>query len=443
MGARPTEQTVRSKNNAVNERSPDLEALRSKAATIRKELDLVERRIAELDPQARPQRLTNEYIRDIRRPGIHSDNRNGLRLRVVRSAKHGKISKQWVQRLQIDGRRTDRGLGGYPVVSLEEAREIAARNQVASCAGNTFDDQYARPKVPTFAEAADVVLQIESAKWKGGQNGVQARRWRASIRNYAIPTMGKIPLTKIAERHVLQVLEAIWVTKHATAKGLRGQISAILQWAVVNGHRNDNPAGPAILNALPAIESNSKARNQEALHFSKVADAIDTIRESRSCETLTLLVEFLVLTAARESEALGALWNEIDLESNTWRLLRGRRSFGTKRLIPLSNRAVEILIEAKLASERTDIVFPSRTGKAFRRGTIVKTLRDRGISATTRGFRTSFSNWAKECTKAPPEVVEACLGQFTGAAIERTSAHLDSITARRDLLQAWSDYLST
>ena len=214
-----------------------------------------------------------------------------------------------------------------------------------------------------------------------------------------------------------------------------------MQWAVANSHREDNPAGPAILNALPKISGNGKTENREALHYSKVSDAIRTIHESGSCETLKLLFEFLVLTAARESAALGARWNEIDLDSKTWIGPARRMRYGREYRVPLSDRAVEVLNEAKAASKSSDIVFLSRMGRAFRRGSLVKTLRDRGIESTTRGFRSSFRNWAAESTDAPQEFVEACLTQVNDATAERAYSRSNLLGARRELMQAWSDYL--
>ncbi len=313
---------------------------------------------------------------------------------------------------------------------------------IAARATNALNAQVEGPKAPTFAKAVDIVLQLKSAAWQDGRDGAQAKQWYSSIRDYAIPVMGQMSVAEITEQHVRKALEPIWVVKNPTAEGVQNRISAIMQWAVANGYRQDNPAGPAILNALPKIDGKGKAGLREALHYSKVANAIRTIRESRSSETLKLLFEFLVLTVGRESEALGARWSEIDMDSRTWTIPAERMSYGREHSVPLSDRAVEILIEAKAASKSTDIVFLSRTGRAYRRGSIVKTLRDRGIESTTRGFRYRFKDWATECTDAPRALVEACLAQGNAATLERAYSYLNLLRARRDLMQGWSDYLS-
>ncbi len=424
----------------MSERTNELEALRSRAAALRRQLDGIERRITELDPQAKPRRLTDKYIRNVERPGMHCDNENGLMLRVARSAKHGTISKQWVQRLQIDGKRTDRGLGGYSVVSLKEAREIAFQNKVAARAGKATGIRVTAPKAPSFAEAADAVLRLNAAGWKGGLGGARAEQWQQTVRDYVIPTMGRVSVAEITALHVRRALEPIWLTKHATATSLRSRISAVMDWAIASGHRIDNPAGKAILNTLPKI--NGKTEHREALHHGDVADAIRTILDSKSGESLKQLFEFLVLTAVRESEAIGTRWNEIALASKTWTIPAERTKKEREHRVPLSNRAIAVLLEAKATSGLSEIAFVSRTGGPYSRGTIVKALRDRGVKSTTHGFRSSFRDWTAECTDAPREVAEACLAHVNGNATERAYFRSDLLEKRRDLMQAWADYLA-
>ncbi len=426
----------------MSDRMAELKTLRSKAADLRRELDGIERRITVLDPSAKPRRLTDKYIRNVQRPGMHCDNENGLMLRVVRSAKHGTVSKQWVQRLQINGKRTDRGLGGYPVVSLREARELAFQNKVTARAAKTIGSRAIAPKAPSFAESADAVLRLKAAGWKGGLAGARAEQWRQTVRDYVIPTMGTLSVAEITAQHVRKALEPIWLTKHATAASLRSRIAAVMDWAIASGHRADNPAGKAILNTLPRINGNVRTEHREALHHSDVADAILTFRDSKSGDSLKQLFEFLVLTAVRETEALGTRWNEIDLESKTWTVPAERTKKEREHRVPLSDRAIAILLEARGASASSEIAFVSRTGGPFRRGTIVKALRDRGIKSTTHGFRSSFRDWAAECTDSPREVAEACLAHVTGNSTERAYFRSDLLEKRRNLMQAWANYLA-
>ena len=426
----------------MSDRMAELKTLRSKAADLRRELDGIERRITVLDPSAKPRRLTDKYIRNVQRPGMHCDNENGLMLRVVRSAKHGTVSKQWVQRLQINGKRTDRGLGGYPVVSLREAREIAFQNKVTARAGKAIAARVIAPKAPSFAEASDAVLRLKAVGWKGGLAGARAEQWQQTVRDYVIPTMGTLTVAEITAQHVRKSLEPIWLTKHATANAIRSRIGAVMDWAIASGHRTDNPAGKAILHALPKVNGHGKTEHREALHHRNVADAIRTFRDSKSGDSLKQLFEFLVLTAVRESEAIGTRWNEIDLDSKTWTIPPERTKKEREHRVPLSDGAIAVLLEARATSSSSEIAFVSRIGGPYSRGTIVKALRDRGIKSTTHGFRSSFRDWAAECADASREVAEACLAHVSGSATERAYFRSDLLDKRRVLMQAWADYLS-
>ena len=141
-----------------------------------------------------------------------------------------------------------------------------------------------------------------------------------------------------------------------------------------------------------------------------------------------LAFEFLVLTAARSGEARNARWEEIDHQ-------------GAVR-VPLSDRAIEVLDDARELADSGGIVFPSPTGRALGRTTMSALLHALEIDAVPHGFRSSFRDWAAGCTGAPPEVSELALAHVNSDRIEAAYRRRDLFERRRELMQAWSDYLA-
>ena len=128
-------------------------------------------------------KLSAAFVRAVAKTGKYYDT-NGLILRVMPSG-----SKQWVQRLVIHGKRRDIGLGGYPLVTLAEARQQTFDNRKLARAGGDPLALKCRPEVPTFEEAVDTVIELHAATWK--DSGKSSKQWRASLRDYAMPRLGR------------------------------------------------------------------------------------------------------------------------------------------------------------------------------------------------------------------------------------------------------------
>ena len=206
-------------------------------------------------------------------------------------------SKQWVQRLVVKGRRRDIGLGGYPLVSLAEAREAAFTNRKLARAGGDPLTLQRRPDIPTFEAAAEAVIALHAENWK--DSGRTAALWQSSLRRYAFPRLGHRLVSDITVADVMAVLVAddFWNHKRETAKKVRRRISTTMKWVVAQGFRNDNPAGEVLGAALPR---NSKAvEHYAAVSHAEVANAIVVIRASSATISTKLALEFLILTACR------------------------------------------------------------------------------------------------------------------------------------------------
>ena len=389
------------------------------------------------------QTLSAAMVRTVSKLGMYSDG-NGLNLRVERSG-----TKQWVQRVTIAGKRSMLGLGGYPAISLADARELAAANQRAVKQGRDplaekrqAAEERRRPAVPSFSEAAERVIEMHRPTWS---NAKHAAQWTSTLATYAHPVIGRKPVDEITTGDVLTIMTPIWTTKPETASRVRQRLETVFDWVVAQGWRPDNPAGRAITRALPRVSR--VKRHHAALPVLDVPAALKTVRESGADMATRLAFEFLVLTAARSSEARLATWGEMDLQSATWKAPAERMKARREHKVPLSGRSLEILGEAReLNGHDTELVFPAgRRGKTLSDMTLTVLLRRLGIPAVPHGFRSSFKDWCMEVRGGDDRwfLSEAALAHNLGGPTQMAYARSDLLELRRPLMEEWDEFLST
>ena len=376
--------------------------------------------------------LTAKRVQTVSAPGRYFDG-HGLYLLVEPSG-----AKRWKQRLAVHGKRRELGLGGYPLVTLAMAREAALANRRAVHAGGDPLAEKRRARgVPTFTEAARKVFELRRDGWR---NAKHAGQWITTLEQFVFPRFGARGVDEITTEDVIAVLSPIWHSKPTTAKRVRQRIGAVLTWAVAQGLRPDNPAD-AVKAVLP--KQNGAGEAHRALPYIEVADAIAAVRACGAAPVLKLAFEYLVLTAARAGEVRLATWDEIDMDAATWTVPGERMKAGREHRVPLSDRALAVLDEARaLRSKRGDLVFPSRGGRPLTERGFVQALSRLGIDATAHGFRASFRVWAQECTNIPREVCEAALAHTLKDKSEAAYARSDLFSKRRDLMERWTLYLN-
>ena len=378
-------------------------------------------------------KLTVRKIETAKGPAKMTDE-HGLYLRVSPRG-----AKSWIQRLNIQGLRTDNAIGHYPSMGLAEARAAAfERWKVAKAGGDPRKADGRADVGPSFVEAAECVIAMHEPTWRSPKSGPQ---WRASLETYAYPTMGKLPVSEITPSHVMAVLEPIWNEKRETARRVKQRISAICRWAVAQGHRTDDPAGIVIDAALP--RNGVERRHMPALPYGEVGECVAEVKASqRASRSSKLAFEFLVLTAARSAEVRKATWDEMDVEGATWTLPAARMKANREHRVPLSGRALEVLAEAAELSDGTALVFPGvRRGRPLSENTHAKLLRELGFDAVTHGFRSSFRDYAAEQTHTPHAVMEAALAHTIRNKAEAAYARSDLFEKRRELMESWAQYL--
>ncbi len=380
----------------------------------------------------RPRRLSAAFVRTVNQPGRYGDGRGGHGLSLlVKPTVTGRTSKTWAQRLKINGRPFNMGLGAYPIVTLAEARAKALENRRAVVQGRD-------PRgggVPTFEQATETVIALHAKNWK---NGSSEKDWRQTLRDFAFPKLGRKRVNEISTGDVLACLVPIWNEKRVTATRVRHRIGAVMKWAVAKGYREDNPAGDAIAAALP--RNGARQKHHLALPHAEVAAALKEVRDADAWLGTRLCIEFIVLTAARSGEARLARWDEFDLDTAMWTVPEERMKAGREHRVPLSARALAVLREAQDISGTTGLVFPSLRGLPPQNAPLSKLLRKLDIKSTVHGFRSSFRDWAAE-TGVDRTVAEAALAHTVGG-VEGAYFRSDLFERRREVMEDWARYIS-
>ena len=382
-------------------------------------------------------KLTASQVKSITKPGRYSDV-DTLYLMVRKSGR-----KSWVQRLVINGKRRDIGLGSVALVSLAEARIKAFDNRkLARIDGGDPLAGKRRAKVPTFQEATKRTFKGLKPKWR---NAKHAEDWWSSVERYAFPVVGGYAVDQVSRADVLQILTPIWSSRPERARRLRQRIRSVLAWGQAHGYiPGENVAGECINGALPSLPINKT--HFKALPYAEVADALKTVDGAGASLASKYCLRFLVLTACRSGEARGATWSEINPEAREWRIPAERMKGHAEHRVPLSAAALEVLEQARVLDDGSGLVFPSpmRPGKPLSSMSLTKVLRDTGLAskATVHGFRTCFRTWASEKTNADHAVMELSLAHRVGSVVEQAYARSDLLTKRRTLMASWAAYLA-
>jgi integrase len=379
-------------------------------------------------------RLTARTVATMAKPGRHADGGN---LYLTISKTGAGISRRWTFLYSLAGKQREAGFGPAAVVTLAEAREKAARYRSMLAKGiDPLDakraDQEAAAARKTFGQCADELIKSKRREWR---SEVHAAQWRTTIDDYCGPILDK-PVDAIDTQAVLGVLQPIWGRIPETASRLRGRIEAVLDYAKANGLRSgENSAswrGHLAL-ILPKRQKLSRGHHA-ALPYADLPKFIAKLRDTESVHALAL--EFLILTAGRSGEVLGATWHEIDTDAKIWIVPGGRMKAGIEHRVPLTSRALAII--ERMAEIRTgDLVFPGQT----RRQPLSKTALAALVpgAATVHGFRSSFRDWCGEETSFPREVAEQALAHATGGAVEQAYRRGDALEKRRQLMEAWAN----
>lgn len=385
---------------------------------------------------------------------------NGLTAAFVKSAAPGKYhdakglglllvvkdngSRFWVQRITIRGKRREIGLGSPPVVTLADAREQAMENKrLIRAGGDPLAEKRKAKGILTFAEAARKT-HVEVAPTL--KNPKDAAAFLTTLETYMFPYVGNVPLPDVTSGDVRRAILAARDKAPGVAKKLIYRTSRVFKWGIAENMCTGNPATAGGL-ALPRHDG--QVRHRKSLPYGDVADCIDVVRASGAGIATKLALEFLILTATRSGETREARWDEFDLDDaakptkGTWLIPGSRTKTKRPHRVPLSDRALQILREARALSDGSGLVFPgTRKDRPLSDMTLSKLVKELGFDVDVHGFRTSFRTWTQDETHFPRELAEAALAHKVGDAAEQAYARSDMFEKRRRMMQAWADYLA-
>jgi integrase len=395
-----------------------------------------------------PGRLSPLKLRQLAKSeGLHADG-GCLYLQVTRNKKHGHLRASWIFSYTRNGRTRSMGLGPLHTVSLALAREkaLTCRQQLLEGV-DPIEARKARQqaaalesvKAKSFDEVRDAYLNEHRGGWRSVE---YASDWLSSMKRYVTPVFGRLAVKDVDLALVIKALEAIWNKKPETAGRVRSRIEAVLDFASVNGWRTgDNPARWDLLSKrFPARSRLAPVKHHAAMKFDEVPAFVAELRQ-RS-EPAAAAVEFVVLTASRRGEVLGARWGEFDLGGRVWEVPAERMKSHRPHRVPLSDAAVAVL-ERQRAVRQSEYVFPGTSRPCVSAGAVDKLFKRLGrTGATLHGFRSSFRDWVAERTTYSSDVAEAALAHkivdATRAAYERG----DKFRKRAVMMQAWADFLA-
>jgi integrase len=357
----------------------------------------------------------------------------------------GESARSWVLRVMIGKKRRHVGLGGYPDVTLAQARDKAraSREQIlngidpiAHRKAMASQIRAAQASEKTFEEAAKAYIDAHGDTWKNPKHRAQ---WVSTLETYAYPHMGKLAVRDIGQPHVLAALEPIWKTKNETASRLRGRIESVLDWATVRGYRSgDNPARwkGHLDKLLPAPGKVQKVEHHRAMPMDEMPGFMAHLRQMDGLAPRAL--EFLILTAARSGEVRGATWEEIDFESKVWIVPAERMKAGREHRVPLSDAALQLLQALPRLLHDNRLVFPAPRGGVLSDMTLTAVMRRMKAAAVPHGFRSTFRDWVGERTSHPRELAEQALAHALESKVEAAYRRGDALEKRRLVMQEWA-----
>lgn len=379
-------------------------------------------------------RLSSQFLKSAP-VGKHCD---GAGLWLVKREDGG---AQWVLRVTVHGRRREMGLGGFPALSLADARKQADRWRKLAASGR--DPVKEREAERRAARREDISLAIltadafEARKAELKGDGT-AGRWLSPLNIHVLPKLGRVPVTDLDQRDIRDTLAPIWHTKADTARKALNRLSIVLRHAAALGLDVDLQATDKAKALLG--KSRHVPKNIPAMSWADVPGFYASLEEP----TLThLALRLLILTGVRSGPLRNIRLDQI--EGDVWTVpaeaMKGRKGATDDFRVPLSDEAQRIIDLARPLA-RNGFLFPNTRGGVISDMTLSRHMERRGLEARPHGFRTSLRTWLAEATDAPHEVAEAMLAHVVDGGVVRAYRRTDFLEQRRALGERWADQVT-
>jgi integrase len=373
-------------------------------------------------------------------------------------------ARSWLLRVTVGNRRREIGIGGYPDVTLAQAKEKAReiKEKIRMGIDPIAEKQVVKSELLlkqaraiTFSQIANEYFSKKSKEFKTVK---QISQLKSRLENYILPTLGNLLIIDIALADVEIVLNPIWEIKNETATRVRRDIERIIDLAGVKGLRTtDNPARwkGYLEQVLVNPKKVSKEQNQPALPVVHLPQFWKDLTKIETVGALALM--FQILTAARPGAVRLATWDEFDLEKWIWTLPAHRQSAKVTKdhLVPLTKEAVSIITSIP---RQGNYVFSITGNRPISDATVRGTLgrihehkvkvdkvgyvdpKQNNKRIVPHGFRSSFKDWAMEFTDYPDEVTELALSHVNSDKTRAAYARSQLIDKRRLLMDDWENY---
>lgn len=386
--------------------------------------------------------LSSRRVVTIMQRGRYADG-GGLYLQVS-----GNGAKSWLFRFTLNGKARQMGLGSINTISIPEAREAAllCRRQLR----DGIDPIDARKRelntrqinaatFMSFKDCAERYISAHSAGWNSIKHGTQ---WPNTLKTYVYPIIGDLPVQSVDTGLVMKVLEPIWTTKTETASRVRGRIERVLDYATSLKYRSgENPARwkGHLDNLLAKRSKVQKVKHHPALPYPETPSFISVLRQQEGVSARGL--EFLILTAARTGEVIGASWGEIDIENKVWVVPAERMKGGQEHRVPLSAASLQILTQMKEVAT-SNYVFPGgKKNRPLSNMAFLQLLKRMArADITGHGFRSTFRDWTSELTAYPNEVAEKALAHTISNKVEAAYRRSDLFDKRKNMMDDWATF---
>lgn len=392
--------------------------------------------------------LTALFVKNIKERGRYSDNLNNLYLQVKPSG-----LKSWIFRYSIHGARREMGLGRTENLTLEQARkkasdfyqqkkDIPSFDPIAERKQQQINSRLEQNRAKTFADCAEEFISLKKCEWT---NPKHAQQWTNTLKTYAYPTIGSMPLKSISTEHIRKLLMPIWTTKTETATRVCNRIKQVLDYSLAHKyHEGENVARwPGHLDKmLPKPAKIKKVKHHPALPYKDIHTFTGELREHKTMSAYAL--EFLILTASRTGSVINATWDEINLKEGLWQIPAEKMKTKKPHEVPLNNRAME-LINFLHDNKINNFIFAGQSkGGGLSNAAMDKLLQKTMCypQYTVHGFRSCFRDWIGEETDTPNHVAEMALAHTIKNSAEAAYRRGDLIEKRRVLMDKWLEYIN-
>ena len=373
----------------------------------------------------------------------------GLTLQISRSG-----TASWLHRYMRRGKPVGLGLGPYPAVSLKSARNKAeelrhqlahGQDPLAEKRAQQAEEKLATTSQTTFDSCSATYISDHKAEWKSVKH---AQQWTNTLALYASPIIGDREIGSIATADLVRILKPIWLVKNETASRVRGRIEAVLDWATALGMRSgENPArfGGHLEHLLARSTPEQRAeKHHPAMPHEKIPNFFVHLAKQDGMSRWAL--EFLILTACRTSEVLGAQWQEVSSDGTLWVIPKERMKAFKEHRVPLVPRAIEILEQVNPFKKGKGVyIFPSGSeDKPLSNMALSMLLRRMGVSdATVHGFRSTFRDWVGEKTTHDHRTAEAALAHKLPDRVAAAYARSDLYEKRFIMMNDWATHCAS